>query len=57
MGPGNELYNGGSVNRQQGRSSDGSAAYVYLVRAVRKWGRGAKSPPTLVTGAPYFFTI
>ncbi len=26
-------------------------------RVVRKWGRGAKSPPTLITGAPYFFTI
>ncbi len=26
-------------------------------RVFRKWGRGAKSPPTLVTGAPYFFTI
>ncbi len=30
---------------------------VQVVRVVRKWGRGAKSPPTIVTGAPYFFTI
>ncbi len=47
-----------TVDYHKEKMKDNPALSVHQSsRVVRKWGRGAKSPPTLVTGAPYFFTI